>query len=369
MERYPPPEIISVCGLRVAQTAFYGLDLLKLTGFYILAHPLGIMSPERGGIRVTPMSIDHVDASAELFVSRYDAARKTLRVLPGTWSEDPAHVRSFLLKHVGDGLAYVAERGGEPVGYMAYDVFPFHGERKAFCPVLGHASVEAGRSLIYLELYRALSGHWVEDGVLGHFVTYFSDDAVLRDLFFGLGFGLYVVDCFGPPEPVAGSGQSDVREGSVDDLPELVRLGEESRRFYIEPPLFLVRDKQSREYYERLLMDGGGRVFIAEAGGRAVGFIYVRRNDEDDAVTLSPMGVGMIDLIGAYLEPDARGRGVGEQLLDRAFQWCRTNSVSSVHVDYESANPYASRFWPKHFTPVLHSVKRSVNRDIVSLHK
>ena len=327
------------------------------------------MSRERAGIRVTTMSMDHVEASAELFVSRYEAARKTLRVLPDTWSEDPSHVRSFLSNHVGDGSAYVAERGGEPVGYMAYDSFPFHGERKAFCPVLGHASVEAGRSLIYLEMYRALSRRWVEDGVLGHFVTYFSDDAVLRDLFFGLGFGLYVVDCFGPPEPVAGSGQADVREGSVDDLPELVRLDEEFRRFTVEPPLFLVREKLSQRRYERLLTDGGSRVFIAEAGGRAVGFIYVRRNDEDDAVTLSPRGVGMIDVIGAYLEPDARGRGVGEQLLDRAFEWCRGNDVSSVHVDFESANPYASRFWPKYFTPVLHSVKRSVNQDIVSLHK
>jgi GrpB-like predicted nucleotidyltransferase (UPF0157 family) len=34
-----------------------------------------------------------------------------------------------------------------------------------------------------------------------------------------------------------------------------------------------------------------------------------------------------------------------------------------LHVDFESANPSASRFWPRHFTPALASLKRSIFAD------
>jgi len=318
-----------------------------------------------GSIRVIPMSLDHVQESAELWLSRYRATRGTLKVLPEMWGTDPSHIRAFIESHVEDRSAYIAECGGELAGYMAFDAFTFHGERTAFCPIMGHASVDAMRATVYRKMYGIISGLWVGDGALSHIFTYYSCDDVLRDAFYGLGFGLYAVDCFGLPEPEDGPRRASIREGTEEDLPELIRLVEDSRLFYREPPTFLVTEKKDEKYFRNLLDEGNGQVFFAEDGGRMVGFIYIRRNTMDDAITLTPRGVG---IVSAYLEASARGRNIGDLLLGRVVEWCRENDVSCVHVDYESANPYACVFWPRHFTQVLHSAKRRVNQDILSLH-
>ena len=53
-------------------------------------------------------------------------------------------------------------------------------------------------------------------------------------------------------------------------------------------------------------------------------------------------------------------------LLSYMLQWCNEKGIDYVHVDYESANLYASGFWPTHFVSTMFSVKRRVNPDILS---
>jgi GNAT superfamily N-acetyltransferase len=143
-------------------------------------------------------------------------------------------------------------------------------------------------------------------------------------------------------------------------------LVEESRHFYRGPPIFLARGKAERRTYEDLIRSSEAAVFIAEHDGRLVGFMGVKRSDGDDAFTLADRGTGTMGGLGAYIQSSFRGRGVGPRLLSHAVEWCREQRMGRIHVDYESANPYASGFWPKHFTPAMYSVRRRVNPDILN---
>lgn len=74
---------------------------------------------------------------------------------------------------------------------------------------------------------------------------------------------------------------------------------------------------------------------------------------------------GLLDEIGAFVQPDYRGgKGLGKQLEKAAFDYCRSNGISRLHVDFETANPYANRFWRKDFNPMLLSVRRTINKNI-----
>lgn len=104
--------------------------------------------------------------------------------------------------------------------------------------------------------------------------------------------------------------------------------------------------------------------FIAWEAGEAIGFIHVSVSERDNVIDLSLCHSGLIDEIGAYIRPEFRGKGLGKELVRQVFDCCRDSGIGSVHVDYETANLFANKFWKKYFTPMLLSVRRPINRDI-----
>ncbi|MFP4113920.1 MAG: GNAT family N-acetyltransferase [Spirochaetales bacterium] len=278
-------------------------------------------------------------------------------------------VRGFIEGHGRSGAGVVAREAGTVVAFLAYDRFPFHGEDTAVVPIVGHARGPGVSARIYQAMYRVLADVLVADGCLNHILTYPADDVELQKVAFELGFGLYVVDAFvatDVPEPRAGvPGPLSIRRAGPTDVDELHRLIVEFDGHYRGSPLFLCRDRESVEEIAEIVRSGTGAVFLAETDGRIAGFINVQLADESSPITLVREGMGLIEPLGAYIRPEYRRRGVGAALVHEALRWCRERGVLQVHVDFESANLEAGAFWPKHFTPTLHSVKRRLNQDIL----
>lgn len=316
-------------------------------------------------IKIEPMREEYVQPSIELWATQFKNVKNTVQDMSGRWITDSTAIRLFLEKHAETGRGVVAKADGDVIGYMVYDRFPFHGADTVYCSIMGHASVESGRVRIYQEMYRNLSDVWVRDSALDHIVTFFSLDDQLKRVYFNLGFGLYVVDAYRSTDPIDPCGYASIMEASLNDVEDVMRLGEESRHYYRGSPIFLVRKKEKREYYEDFISDDEAVVFIAKLEGRTVGFMSIKRNSRDDVITLADKDTGMIDELGAYIQPSCRGQGVGAWLLSHVVEWCTEQRIGRIHVDYESANLYASGFWPKHFTPTMYSVRRRVNPDIL----
>jgi len=317
-------------------------------------------------IKIEPMRKEHLRPCIALWTEQFKHARATVQDIPERWITDSTTITLFLREHVETGKSIVARANGDVVGYMVYDRFSFHGADTGYCPIMGHASVEPGKPRIYEKMYECLSGLWVKETVLDHMVTFFAPDMQLRKALFHLGFGLYAVDAFRSAEPADSDGSVSILRASPDDVEDVMKLVEESRLFYRRPPLFLVRGKGERRTYEDFIGSREAAVFIAEHDGRTVGFMGIKRNDCDDAFTLADKGTGTMGGLGVYIQPSCRGRGVGARLLSHVVEWCREQRIDRIHVDYESANSYASGFWPKHFTPAMYSVRRRVNPDILN---
>jgi len=96
----------------------------------------------------------------------------------------------------------------------------------------------------------------------------------------------------------------------------------------------------------------------------AIGFINVSVSQDKNIIEMWTENCGLIDEIGAYIKPQYRGKGIGKELLKNVFDFCKSNSIQSIHVDYETANIFANKFWKKYFRPMLLSVRRTINKNI-----
>lgn len=317
-------------------------------------------------LETQPMTREDISQCVELWVSQFNQANTTLEYMPVQWSKDTGVLEKYLDDRIEKNQGIVAYSQGELVGFMTYERFMFHGEETAISPIIGHASVPQSRSIIYRELYRHVAGIWVDDGALNHLVTIYPSDEKLVNALFRLGFGVYVVDAFRGNMPIPNSSKIPIREAKLSDLAEVKRLAKEFRKYFLQSPVFLVTKKENHEYYTSLLNDEKGKIFVTEKKDGLSGFLYIRENDKPDLYTLTTKGIGMIDKLGAYMEESARGSGAALSLLNAAINWCSERGIDTIHVDFESANLFASGFWSKHFTPSLYSLKRRVNQDILN---
>jgi ribosomal protein S18 acetylase RimI-like enzyme len=76
--------------------------------------------------------------------------------------------------------------------------------------------------------------------------------------------------------------------------------------------------------------------FAAVAGGRWVGVVRVYR-DEDEPTAAQ--------LVSMWVDPAARGRGIGRALVERALAWAGENSVTSVRLWVTEGNAPALRLY------------------------
>lgn len=80
-------------------------------------------------------------------------------------------------------------------------------------------------------------------------------------------------------------------------------------------------------------------VVVAEAGGRLVGLVELSIRPHAEGCTSS--GVGYVE--GWYVEPGARGTGVGRALVDAAQRWAAAQGCSELASDSDLGNEVSRR--------------------------
>jgi GNAT superfamily N-acetyltransferase len=78
-------------------------------------------------------------------------------------------------------------------------------------------------------------------------------------------------------------------------------------------------------------------LWIAEDGGEVVG-----------SVALRDLGDGAVELKRMYLRPEARGHGLGKELLGVALDWARAHDVNAVRLDTSERMVAAQRLYEAH---------------------
>lgn len=313
-------------------------------------------------LQILDMQKEDIDQAVELWVKQYRLYCNR-EEFPKYWITNMAEIKYLLENQIQNHTVVIAKQGAKIAGFLGFFIFDFHNEKSALCNITSHAAEETYKERIYLALYKHVSKQWVEKNIFNHLWMFFNQDTRLKAFLYDMGFGSYVVDSYSRLNTFDTMQKCpyQIRLATLDDLQEMQPLVDESVLYYKMEPLFLKRESVSTEKLCELIKRDN--IFIACDGDKIIGFMNINRAVENDSENLSVINCGLIDELGAYIKPEYRGNKVGAYLLNAIARYCRNNSIDLIHVDFETANPFANRFWRKYFTPMISSVRRTINKD------
>ncbi|SRR6266542_3578258 len=145
-------------------------------------------------------------------------------------------------------------------------------------------------------------------------------------------------------------GKVQVREAVVADADALggifLQMQQQAEAF--EPTLRapLTRQKIVEVWAGQLAGTGPWVVFVAEVDGEVVGYIEARMQEGAPTANVFRMSRwGVIDGLGVTGE--ARGRGIGSALMDRAIAWIRAKGGGAAFVESGVRNDGGIRFYQR----------------------
>jgi RimJ/RimL family protein N-acetyltransferase len=143
----------------------------------------------------------------------------------------------------------------------------------------------------------------------------------------------------GTPSSDAPAAAARVSLAQPDHLPALrsiARVSHRDSRFYCDPNLRAKSGELFETWIEKSCDDYADRVLVAELEGVAAGYITLDYSSPAD----SQIGLFAVG-------PEARGRGIGQQLVRCGLEWLRSQGASECRVVTQGRNLGALRLYQK----------------------
>lgn len=312
-------------------------------------------------MKIYPFDPDYLPQAAELFAHNLAALRRSVPSLSDRLQSSEL-VTTELAQLFQRCPGVMAIEGSRLVGFLGWFIVErFRGSdrRGAYVPEWAHATLAQGRPAIYRALYRAAAEQWSGAGCGVHAITLLAHDEAVQHTWFWNGFGLLVVDAVRPMQPLDAPVQTAVavRAATMDDVTALAALDAEHCQHYARSPIFMApRIGDSADRFGEFLARPKNSVWLALDRDQPVGFLRFEGYDFDCAAVVE--SAQTIRISGAYVRPAYRGRKAAAALLDAALRDYAGRGFTCCAVDFESFNPEAAAFWPRHFEPVAFSLAR-----------
>jgi ribosomal protein S18 acetylase RimI-like enzyme len=284
------------------------------------------------------------------------------KVLPDFFPGGKLEMEKYFYERTNNRNAIIIKEKNNILGYFSWILINFHNEKSAFCPIIGHFGIDEVREMIYTDLYNCVSKEWIKNDIFNHLWMINSKDNFLKGFSYDMGFGSYVVDaCIKNGTIEEPNCRYEITKAETKDSELLFNLVDESRRYYLDSPIFLKRKIITKDEIQNII--GKNAVFLAWDDNDIIGFMSVRISKEYDIEQLFTRESASIDTLGAYIKLKYRGKEIGKTLLNNVFKYCESIGIKYVHVCFETSNTYANKFWRKYFNPIILSVRRTVNKD------
>ncbi len=149
-----------------------------------------------------------------------------------------------------------------------------------------------------------------------------------------------------------------VRPAEARDARDLSLLDARLAVHIAEPPVLMpdARGSSAEDWAEWISRTDARTVVAERSGGGLVGFIKAAPPGFD--VSWFVHDPGTLAICGLWVDPSARGLGVGERLLASLVDEGIARDKTLVSVDCETHNPEARAFWLRYFEPVAWSFER-----------
>ena len=128
-----------------------------------------------------------------------------------------------------------------------------------------------------------------------------------------------------------------VREATPDDVERLAPLFDAYRQFYERPSNL----ELCRLFLSRRLERGESAVFLAEEGGAALGFVQLY--PLFSSTSARPGRLWLLNDL--FVVPDARGRGVGRDLMNRARRLAEETEACGLELATARTNASAQSLY------------------------
>ena len=286
---------------------------------------------------------------------------QAMRLAQAVYEEERTHVPALpdmqlpnLRPFAKNNLGVAAFEGETMLGFFCAQG-PF---KKAFgsTPIKGvwspvHANAAIGdRARVYHRMYQAAAQKWIDAGALAHCVSSYAHDETAKQAWFAYGFGMRCIDAVKLLDADAAVPEGDFFELPRERFDDIHELSVALNRHYGESPFFMNRrfrpDKEE-----------DARFFAARQGSRLVAHVKLRKNGESFASHASDM----MHICGVYAVPEVRGTGLYAGLLRYTEAVLAKEGYARLGVNYESFNPTALYFYPKHFDGYTNSLVRRID--------
>ncbi len=314
---------------------------------------------------------EYIPVAIQIAKENYEQEQKKVTILP----------EIGLFPGMGDfvekGLGVAATHGDRLIGYLCSyppreDAFGTTNVRGGYVPLYGHGVVcdmdEKSRDRIYSRLYQRAAEKWVRAGVQSHAITIYAHDKAGEKSFFYNGFGLRCLDLVRSLDTIPPAKEvvliSDDKVTYVelfrDEWVLLLKQHNELIHHLSCSPCFMCFKPIDEEgLYKQAAEDV--RYFAAKVDGKPIAYVKLSDSGENFATMVDEM----MNICGAYCEPEYRGTGIYHNLLCYVMRKLKREGYRLLGVDCESFNPTARGFWTKYFEEYTHSLVRRIDDKAV----
>lgn len=315
-------------------------------------------------IEIIPFVKSHVEDALSLFNQSYEKERLFVSILPPS-QDYSSIIRSKLEKLAEIGLGFSAYHQRQLIGYIAgVPVSDFFGTQPGiFVPNFGHAVNAEYQNQVVIKLYEKAASFWVSKGLTSHAISLFTHDANLLQTWFWLGFGLRCVDALRPTQTHSQQNSIyTIQKADNHHLETLKDLHHDHHLYYRSAPMFMLNEEENAlEDLQNWIAAENHHLFVASnQKGETVGYMRIEPYGE----SIQSRHPSMMNITGAFVRTDERGKGCAKALLNAILEWLREHGYLLCGVDYESINPMAMEFWGRHFSAYAYSLTRRIDERV-----
>ena len=311
------------------------------------------------------LSEKYLEDAVKLAQTQYNMEQKYIEAL---YKKDYKEVLASSLNEIFKGkYGAVAVERGKVLGYLSFwGGFSGHfGDVKgSFSPLFANAFDGEDREKTASLLFQHASQEMIKEEILSYAVCVYSHDTEVMTSFMMNGFGIRCSDAIRNVDKslnIQINTEYSYEEIHYNDAVSLLPLKNGLARHLRKSTTYFPNYVFSKENFIAMCQRRQSRFFIAKNDSEIIGYIEIM-NDGETFITEDP---DMLNICGAYLKENYRGKNILQSLLSFVLETLKNDGIKRLGVDCETINPTALRFWRKYFDSYTYSFVRRIDERII----
>lgn len=309
-------------------------------------------------MRIENMTTIHKEKVSLLIIEKFKKSYDTFNMLPKKY----VHVDdvSDLVNTMIDNKKAVVLIDDDIIGFIDISY-----EGKLFYNKLGVYTTEWGNYFPEnnikgcLLLLNYLYDYMTEHQLLDHTISIMENEKELIETLFNMSYGSRCMDAHALVEKKSIKTDKTIRKATIDDLALLKELLKVHHKYLqMAPTLIGMKYGDEESTLLNWLNDDDITLLVMVEANKILGVMKTVKGESggcDCSYDDKTLGIETTQLL-----TELQGQGLGKLFIDFVHDYGYQNGFKYLAVDYETMNPTAQYFWPKHFTPTVRSLIRSI---------